>query len=111
MGEAKACGGMRPTPEAFEANYFEHARQLPTGEWAALCRMIFTTGLVVGIDLQEWVYRTRFCFEHYSDALASLNAWDGRGDPPGPWIKEKGRAGERSNPARFKGIPVVLENQ
>lgn len=49
--------------------------------------MLYTTGLFVGLDRMGW--RTRFCYEHKVDAVAALDAWDGRGDPPGPWIKEK----------------------
>lgn len=37
----------------------------------------------------------RYCYENYRDAQNALMAWDGEGDPPGPWIKEKpsGRLG------------------
>jgi hypothetical protein len=81
-------------------------RQLSTGEWAGLRRMLFTVGLFVGLD--ETGYRTRFCYEDAGSAFIALVTWDGRGDPCGPWIKEKGRV-ERHNPRRFYGIPVVIE--
>lgn len=38
------------------------------------------------------------------DALVSLVNWNGAGDPPGDWIKQKGapvRGGERHNPALY----------
>jgi len=95
------------TPEQFAENSYLAPRLLPSGEWAALHRFIFTTGLVVGID--EHGRRTRFCYERFEDAFAALATWDGRGDPPGPWIKEKGEI-ERSNPARSNGIPIVVEH-
>lgn len=60
---------------------------LPTGELAGIFPMLFTTGLFVGLDEMGW--RTRFCYERVQDAIAALDAWDGQGDPPGPWIKEK----------------------
>lgn len=74
---------------------YSYARQLPDGTWLAVQRMLFTAGLFV--DLSETGYRTRFCYEREIDALAALMTWDGRGDPPGPWIKEK--PSNRLNPA------------
>lgn len=72
---------------------YSHARQLPSGEWIALQAQLFTTGLFVG--LTDYGYRTRYCYEQASDAVAACQQWDGLGDPPGPWIKEKpsGRLG------------------
>lgn len=77
-------------------------RQLPTGEWAALHRFLFTTGLVVGITPDA--YRTRYCYQSIGAALQALMDWNGEGDPPGDWIKEKGygrdgRYVDRANPA------------
>jgi len=63
---------------------------------------------IVCVGLDETGYRTRFCYEDKRTALFALLTWDGRGDPPGPWIKEKGRV-ERNNPATFKGIPIETE--
>ena len=96
------------SPAEFEANGYALPRLLPTGEWAALHKFIYTTGLVVGIDATG--FRTRFCYATSFDAAIALLEWDGQGDPPGPWIKEKGRV-ERSNPKRFGGIPIVVEER
>lgn len=60
---------------------------LPTGEVAGVMDMLFTTGLFVGLDYVGM--RTRFCFQRASDAEASLAEWDGKGFPPGWWIKQK----------------------
>jgi len=91
----------------FEFGY-QAARQLPTGEWAGCMRMLFTVGLFVGID--EDSYRTRFCYPDMIHAAGALQWWDGVGDPPGPWIKEKGApGGDRNNPATFKGITIIEE--
>ena len=91
---------MHPNDVA-ELGYFE-PRVLPTGELAALNKFLFTVGILAGID--EFSYRCRWCFESAEAASRALQAWDGRDDPPGPWIKQKGKndAGEvvdRGNPA------------
>lgn len=83
---------------------------LESGEYAYVQRMLFTYGLLVGCD--ESGYRTRFCYEDAREAVHALLTWDGRGDPPGRWIKEKKRGGDRENPLRFlRGIPIVVEAQ
>ena len=66
--------------------------------------MLFTAGLFVGLDARG--YRIRYCYPNLAAAIAALSRWDGRGFPPGPWIKEKGRmlngaAVDRSNPKSF----------
>lgn len=82
-------------------------RKLSTGEWAGVQRFMFTHGLCVGLD--ETGYRTRYCYEDWGEALIALATWDGRGDPPGDWIKQKGGGVDRTNPRRFKDIPIVTE--
>jgi hypothetical protein len=84
---------------------YEHVQVLASGEIAALHRFMFTVGLLVGLG--RWGYRTRFCYPSFEAAKAALEEWDGLNDPPGPWIKEKGERGERSNPLTFAGIPIV----
>jgi hypothetical protein len=79
---------------AKQLGYFP-SRLLPTGEVAGIRSFIFTWGLVVGLDLSG--YRTRFCYGSFYEAVSALMFWDGTGDPPGNWIKEKG-AVERSGP-------------
>lgn len=74
--------------------YF-HIRILKTGEIAGIHKMMFTTGLFVGLD--EIGYRTRFCYRDQEEAEQAIETWDGIGDPPGMWIKEKGRV-ERLGP-------------
>ena len=98
------------TAEEIEALEYVSPRLLPSGEWAALQQMIFTVGLFVGLDRTG--YRTRWCYPDMTHAVLSLAIWDGAGDPPGPWIKQKGvPGGDRNNPraAEFKGIPVIEE--
>ena len=83
-----------PSDEWFLAETYYRSRQLPDGRWIAVRDMLFTTGLYVDID--EWSWRTRFCFEHAAEAVQALEEWDGTGDPPGMWIKEK--PSNRMNP-------------
>lgn len=84
------------TAEQAEALGYRPARVLPSGECAGVMRMLYTYGLFVGLGA---FYRTRFCYPDKASAEAALAAWDGRGDPPGPWIKEKG-AVDRRNPSQ-----------
>lgn len=88
-----------------QAEGYTFVRKLPSGEYAGLFKFIATTGLVVGLN--EFNFRTRFCYDYISDAFDALQQWDGYGDPPGPWIKQKGLGIDRSNPKTFQGIPIV----
>lgn len=91
-----------------QANGYKFAHRLPTGEIAGIMPMIYTVGLFVGLD--ETGYRTRFCYPTFADAALALLEWNGSGDPPGPWIKEKGApGGDRANP-NIGGVPVVVED-
>jgi hypothetical protein len=96
-----------PSHEAFAELGIFLSRKLPSGEWAGVQRMMFTVALLVGLD--EFGYRTRFCYPLGMPAIEALAAWDGHGDPPGPWIKEKGEGGDRTNPRHLAGIPIVIE--
>ena len=68
---------------------YRQLRRLPSGEIAGISRLLYTTALFVGIDGTG--YRLRYCYENDLHALEALKQWDGTGDPPGPWIKAKGR--------------------
>lgn len=67
------------------------------GKLCCLQHFIFTTGLLVGVtfDGMTYNYEARYCYATVVDALGALIRWDGQGDPPGPWVKEKvsGRLG------------------
>lgn len=77
------------TPEEFYDLGYPHSRQLPNGQWLAVAPMMFTAGLFVMDDNPLTGYKTRYCYEHMCDALAALTKWGGKGDPPGPWVKQK----------------------
>lgn len=81
-------------------NAYEEVRLLPTGEYAALRKMMFTYSLCHGID---WCgISERWCYQTKVEALVALSRWDGVGDPPGMWIVHKGGKNEadRPNPRR-----------
>ena len=73
--------------QAFKHLGYDPIKRLDTGEFAGIYDYMFTAGIVVGIDATGW--RTRYCYESREQAEAALEQWDGRGDPPGPWIKQK----------------------
>ena len=75
---------------------YEQPRVMPDGSVAALGRQLYTVGIVMGID--DDGYSARYCYGSYAVAAAALKAWDGTGDPPGPWLKYKGLGGERIGP-------------
>ena len=58
-----------------------------TNTHCAVKPMLTTAGLFVGLDW-TW-YVKRYCYETAEEATEALRAWDGKGDPPGLWIKEK----------------------
>jgi hypothetical protein len=72
-------------------------REVPGRGVCGLYKFLFTIGLVYGCDATG--YAGRWCYPSMGTALESFFKWDGVGDPPGPWIKYKGRGGEYSNPA------------
>lgn len=73
-------------------------RQMPDGSVCCVQRQLFTYGLLCGIT--ALTYQRRYCFEHREDAEESLKKWNGTGDPPGMWIKEK--PSERLGPGAFR---------
>ena len=80
-----------------EVHGYENIRQLEDGRWIGTYKLMFTTGLFVGLD--DIGYACRYCFEDYDDACESVKQWNGRGHPPGNWIKRKGGIeGDYSNP-------------
>lgn len=62
-------------------------RQLPDGTVIGVQRMLFTWSLLVEIGV--WEYERRYCYKYHDDAIEACMSWDGKGAPPGPWIKEK----------------------
>jgi hypothetical protein len=90
-----------PTPDYIITNYGDVGAVylIEAGPWAgkhACClSMMFTVGIAV-MDADQWY--ARWCYDKRIEALKALTDWDGMGDPGGPWIKYKGRGGERHGP-------------
>lgn len=78
-------------------------REVPGRGDCAVQRFIYTCGLLVGLELNPFTndYKARYCYETAAEAIHALDTWDGTGDPPGDWIKEK--VSERT---RVVEIPV-----
>lgn len=91
---------------ALEADNVSIIKELPNGDTVGLYRYMFTTALVVlTADYAEAVRRAwngqkrRFCYGDDMEALVAGMVWDGDGDPPGRWIKDKSPGQNRLNPA------------
>lgn len=81
--------------EYLEEQGYKHVQEKSLVGICAVLEMNFTWALVYG--LTDEFYVGRFCFPKEADAVASLNEWMGKGLPPGPWIKHKGKV-EFRNP-------------
>jgi hypothetical protein len=66
-------------------------RLVPGHGLCVLERFLTTVGLLTSVELDEtgYGYARRYCFPQWKDAESALQTWDGSGDPPGEWIKEK----------------------
>ena len=73
--------------EFLNANGYTHIKAMQDGTICAIQKQLFTTGIVIGLDRTG--YQRRYCYELEAVAREALVQWDGVGDPPGPWIKEK----------------------
>lgn len=66
-------------------------RTLPNGWVLDLVPMVYNYRLVIEspADNAAGCYTDGWCFgrERIGEALFALAIWDGKGDPPGPWIK------------------------
>ena len=74
---------------------YERVRQTRSGQWVGVMSFIYTSALCIGLD--EHGYERRYCYERKKDALIACDAFDGQGDPIGPWIKMKSVDGDKMN--------------
>lgn len=72
--------------QANDLGYYP-AREIPGQGWCGIRRMVFTCGLFINLD--DYGYSRRYCYGDELEAKMALSIWDGQGDPPGMWIKEK----------------------
>jgi hypothetical protein len=82
--------------EYCESMGYMAVKQMKNGKWIGLSMMNFTVGLC--IDLREFEYSHRYCYQHLVHAMVALAEYEGEGDPIGPWIKRKGLGGEKLGP-------------
>jgi hypothetical protein len=85
---------------------YSHVREVSGQGWCGIFRLMFTTGLFVG--LEEFGFQRRYCFETESEAVRALANWTGEGDPPGLWIKEK--PSERRGPGNPEELVAAGED-
>src|SRR5690606_23078640 len=73
----------------FRENGYSRLKRFVSGEIGAVAPYLYTFGVVIALTHEG--YRCRWCYSSAEDAIAAIDRWDGAGDPPGPWIKQKGR--------------------
>lgn len=78
----------------YSQGYFD-LKEISGRGLCGLSRFAFTIGLSYGLD--EIGRQGRYCFDNLQDARFSLENWYGIKDPPGNWIKHKGKT-EYANP-------------
>lgn len=81
--------------EILRAEGYSYVVEIEGRGLCGIMRQLFTVGLFYGLDLYS--YGGRYCYPTLADAVEGLLNWDGQGDPPGNWIKHKGKF-EYSNP-------------
>lgn len=70
---------------------FLAVREVPNQGDCAVIRYLFTCGLLTNVQAHNSTieYSARYCYDTAKEALEALKTWDGCGDPPEDWIKEK----------------------
>lgn len=75
--------------EHLNNNGFYRLKVFESGEIGGLQQFMFTVGVCIGIDMES--YRCRWCYPSLLSAIHAIDVWDGTGDPPEGWLKQKGR--------------------
>lgn len=101
---------MTELPEIWRDQFLE-VREVPGQGLCGVQRFVYTCGLLTNLtfDGPWYSYAARYCYPARADALAALAAWDGLGDPPGGWVKEKvtERTPDGGGPIRDIGPSVI----
>jgi len=84
-------------PEVWKSEIYA-SREIPNQGLCLVQHFAFTAGLLTNVtfDGLSYDYHARYCYPSRIEAFRMLHAWDGVGDPPGDWVKEK--ISERTNP-------------
>lgn len=95
----------QPIIDVLQELGYEHIRFIEPRGFCGIIRMIYTVGLVSGLDQSG--YQHRWCYPDWASASHALSEWNGISDPPGDWIKHKGKGGDYSNPNK-DGVEAAL---
>jgi hypothetical protein len=81
-----------------ESEGYHQIKEIKGRGLCGLREFVFTIGVVEG--LTEDSYEGRWCYpkENGAEAYLAMSIWDGESDPPGNWVKYKGRRGEYTHP-------------
>ena len=77
-------------PEVWRTEFIA-LRDVPSRQLCGVQGFMFTCGLLTNLrfDGLTYDYDARYCFPSRTEAVRALREWDGAGDPPGEWVKEK----------------------
>ena len=86
--DAFAGGSRSIVPPAWRSEFL--AERWIAGRPCAVQPSVASTGLIVDVSFSSLDYKftAHYHYGHAEDALLALRDWDGRLDPPGPWLKE-----------------------
>lgn len=73
--------------EGFLRTEYLVLRRLPDGSYAGLQRLLYTTGLFMGVDRNGW--SKRFCFKDVGEALAQLALLKSEDDEPEGFVARR----------------------
>lgn len=66
---------------------YQHVRMLEDGTIVGLGKLMFTTAIYM--DMDEWGYGRRFCFESPQQAMSELQRLQCGDDEPTGWIAKR----------------------
>lgn len=91
-----------PIPRGWRSE-IKHPRAIKGRGLCGVQGFIYTNALLTNLSfdgLDLYGYSARYCYPDRLAAIAAILSWDGQGDPPGPWVKEK--VSERLGPGALK---------
>ncbi len=87
---AFSCRGYYGVDAQWIGGIYTNLHKLPTGEYASIAEnvMIDTWSLFVGINEDGTSCRVRYIYPDRKGATWGKLTWDGKGDPPGDWLRK-----------------------
>lgn len=82
--------GVELLPEVWREGMLA-AREIPGQGICCIQRFMLTCGVLTKVEFSGfcYFYEARYCYPSMMDAWHALWTWDGQGDPPEGWVKEK----------------------